>query len=323
MILVTGATGRIGHMLVKDLNKKYGRIRVFVREKSNLKPLEGCDCEYVYGDILNIESIREAVKDIDTIFHLAAHINISFYDKKKTIQTNVGGTKNIVKVCMEKGINLVYTSSIHALSTSDYVITEKSKLCTDTNEKRGIYDQSKSLALKEVLSAMEKGLKAIVLLPTGVIGPSDWRPSSFGLGMIKLVKMGLSSTLGGKYDYVDVRDVVYGIITAFDLKKYGEVYMLSGQLLDMKTYIEYLREFSGMPKSKPLAFVKKSVAMFLGYILGFFSKKSAITPYSVATLHSNSNISHGKATRELGYNPRDIKESLYDQYMWFKENGYI
>lgn len=323
MILVTGATGRIGHVLVKELNKKYGRVKVFVREKSNLKPLDGCDCEYVYGDILDLESLRKAVEGVDTLFHLAAHINISFYDKKKTLNTNVNGTKNVLKVCMEEGINLIYISSIHALSTSDYVITENSKLCTDTEEKRGIYDQSKSLATKEVLSAMEKGLKTIILIPTGVIGPYDFRPSSFGLGVIQSVKIGLSSTLEGKYDYVDVRDVVSGIVTAFDLKKYGEMYMLSGHLLDMKTYIEYLREFSGMPKLKPLALVKKSVAIFLGYILGFFSKKSAITPYSVATLHSNSNISHEKATRELGYHPRDIKESLYDQYIWFKDNGYF
>ena len=99
--------------------------------------------------------------------------------------------------------------------------------------------------------------------------------------------------------------------------------MLSGHLLDMKTYVEYLREFSGTSKFKPLALIKKSVAMFLGFVLGLFSKKSTITPYSVATLHSNSNISHEKATRELGYHPRDIKESLYDQYIWFKDNGYF
>lgn len=323
MILVTGATGRIGHVLVEELNKKYGRVKVLVREKSNLKSLETCNCEYIYGDILDIGSLRRAFEGVDTVFHLAAHINISFYDKKKTLNTNVNGTKNVVKICMEKNINLIYTSSIHALSTLDDVITEGSKLCTDTDEKRGIYDQSKSLATKEVLFAMERGLKAIILIPTGVIGPSDFRPSSFGLGVIQSVKMGLSSTLEGKYDYVDVRDVVSGIVRAFDLKKYGEIYMLSGHLLDMKTYVEYLREFSGTSKFKPLALIKKSVAMFLGFVLGLFSKKSTITPYSVATLHSNSNISHEKATRELGYHPRDIKESLYDQYIWFKDNGYF
>ncbi|NLZ24311.1 NAD-dependent epimerase/dehydratase family protein [Candidatus Dojkabacteria bacterium] len=323
MILVTGATGRIGHVLVGELNKKYGKVKVFVREKSNLKPLEGSNCEYVYGDILDIDSLRRAFEGVDTVFHLAAHINISFYDKKKTLNTNVEGTKNVVEVCMERGISLIYTSSIHALSTLDDVITERSKLCTDTDEKRGIYDQSKSLATKEVLSAIEKGLRAIILIPTGVIGPSDYRPSSFGLGMIQSVKMGLSSTLEGRYDYVDVRDVVSGIVRAYDLKKYGEMYMLSGHLLDMKTYVEYLREFSGVSKLKPLGLVKKSLAMFLGFVMGFFNKRSTITPYSVATLHSNSNISHQKATEELGYHPRGIKESLYDQYMWFKNNKYI
>ena len=41
------------------------------------------------------------------------------------------------------------------------------------------------------------------------------------------------------------------------------------------------------------------------------------------TLHSNCNISHEKATKELGYNPMPVKESIRDQYLWFKENGYL
>ena len=69
--------------------------------------------------------------------------------------------------------------------------------------------------------------------------------------------------------------------------------------------------------------IDKATSLFLGSILAFFNKKSQIPPYSVKTLHSNCHISHEKATQELGYHPRPIKESIRDQYIWFKENGYL
>lgn len=323
MILVTGGTGRIGNVLVKKLSEKYGKVKVLVREESDLTSLNGCDCEYVYGDILDIESLRKEFLDIDTVFHLAGYINISIYDRKKTYDTNVNGTKNIIELCLEHKVNLVYTSSIHALSTKDKVITENSQLCIDTLERRGIYDQTKALATKEVLKAIEQGLKAIIIMPTGVIGPYDFKPSSFGRGMIQSIKMGLSSTLDGMYDYVDVRDVVSGILKAYELNKYGEKFILSGGLVDMKTYIKYLREFEKKEIEAPLTVINKNMSMFMGFILGLLNKKSTISAYSVATLHSNCNISHKKASDILGYTPRNPKVSLYDQYLWFKENGYI
>jgi len=139
--------------------------------------------------------------------------------------------------------------------------------------------------------------------------------------MIQLVKSGLKSTVCGKYDYVDVRDVVNGILKAYDLKKYGERYILSGEILTMPTYASYLREFEGMKGITQI--LTDKLCIFIGTILSFFDKGAQITPYSIRTLQSNCNISHGKATKELGYKPRSIKESIYDQYTWFKENGYI
>lgn len=323
MVLVTGANGRIGNVLVKELIKKGIEVKALVRKTSDLKSLKGCNCEIVYGDILNIDELEKHFDGIETVFHLAGHINISFYDKNKTYNTNINGTKNIIDICLKKKINLIYTSSIHAFATQDKIITEESPLCIDTDEKRGIYDCSKALATKEILAAMGKGLRAIIVAPTGVIGPFDYEPSFFGAGMIQSIKSGLSYTVGGKYDYVDVRDVVNGMISAYLLKKYDNIYILSGEILDMKTYIKYLREFVGEKKFRPLRIIKQGLATFMGGIMGFFNRKSTITPYSISTLNSNCDISHEKATKDLGYNPMSLKKSLHDQYIWFKENGYL
>ncbi len=324
MILVTGGTGRIGNVLVKELNKKYGKVKVLIRAKSDLKPLNGFSCEYVYGDVLDKDSLERAVKDVDTIFHLAGIISISTHDEELTLNTNIQGTKNIVDIAVEHDIPLIYTSSIHAINAPEdgSLISEQTKLATDYATKRGIYDYSKATATQYILDNMRNhGLKAIIIHPTGVSGPNDYRPSFFGMGLISLVKSGIKSTISGCYDYVDVRDVVSAMLKAYELKKYGERYILSGEILSMKDFAEYLKDFTNIKVKTNL--IDKATSLFLGSILAFFNKKSQITPYSVKTLHSNCHISHEKATQELGYHPRPIKESIRDQYIWFKENGYL
>lgn len=323
MILITGATGRIGNVLVKELNKRVGRVKVFLRETSSKESLEGCDCEYVYGDILDLPSIERSLENVETVFHLAGHINISEYEKDLTLNTNIQGTKNVADMCLKHNIQLVYTSSIHAIFALEdgSLVTESTPLSTDLQKSRGIYDYSKACATQYVLDLQKEGLKAIIVHPTGVIGPYDYRPSYFGSGMISLIKAGIKITIGGEYDYVDVRDVVDAMLKAYDLRKFGERYILSGEKLTMKMYMLYLKEFENIQNISKIIGYKLS--LFLGGIASFFNRKSQITPYSVKTLYSNCNISHEKATRELDYNPRSIKESLRDQYLWFKENGYI
>ncbi len=325
MKLVTGATGRIGNVLVKRINKLGERVKVLVRKGSNLKALEGCNCEYVYGDILDTSTFENSLSDVDSIFHLAGHINISAYNKDLTYDTNIQGTKNIVELCVALDIPLVYTSSIHAIAspTDDSVITEETSFCIDTDERRGIYDCSKAYATKAILEGIKNGLKAIIVHPTGVTGPYDFKPSYFGLSIIDSIKSGLKVSIEGAYDYVDVRDVVWGILKAFELKKFGERYILSGEILSIKDMILYLREFEGLTNLPEVKLMSLNMSLLYASIASFFNRKSRITPYSVKTLNSNCNISHNKATKELGYEPMGVKQSLYDQYTWLKENHYF
>lgn len=323
MKLITGATGRVGIALVRELNTRGEKVKVLVREGSNTKELEQFNCEFVHGDILEVDKWESSLEDIDSIFHLAAHINISSKKKDFTFDTNIQGTKNIADLCLRKEIVMVYASSIHALSapSDGSTITEQTTFVTDSKERRGIYDYSKSYATKYVLEKANEGLKAIIVHPTGIIGPYDFRPSLFGQGMIDSVKSGLKLTTGGKFDYVDVRDVVWGMLKALELEKYGERYILSGEQLSMEEYVNYLKEFTGIQSNTKILGYTSS--LLLAYISSILNKDSQITPYGVKTLYSNSNISHEKSTKELGYNPRSVKESLFDQYTWFKLNGYL
>jgi dihydroflavonol-4-reductase len=323
MILVTGANGRVGNVLVKELESRGYKVKVFVREKSDLTSLEGCNCDYAYGDILKRDTIAKALVGVDVVFHLAGFINISPKDRDITMKVNIEGTKNIADLCLEKNVPLIYSSSIHAIDAPEdnSLITEDTPLATNLQESRGAYDYSKAIATEYILEQGKKGLKYIVFHPTGIIGPYDYEPSFFGSGMISLIKSGIKFNIGGKYDYVDVRDVVGAMIEGYEKEKWGERYILSGGVLDMKEYISYIKEFTNIYTiTKIIGF---NLSLLLGNIVFLFKPKGQITPYSVKTLYSNSNVSHAKATKEIEYAPISVKESLKDQYNWFKEKGYL
>jgi dihydroflavonol-4-reductase len=320
MILVTGATGRIGNVLVKSLSKGKESVRVLVRKTSDLKPLKGLDVQKVYGDIREYEAVKNAVKGCQYVYHLAGHINISNKNKNLTFSTNIEGTKNILRACKELNVKkLLHTSSIHALESpkDGSIVNENTPLC-DKNENRGVYDRSKAIATREVLNS---NVNSVIVCPTGVTGPYDYRPSFFGRGMIQNIKAGLKTAIPGTYDYVDVRDVVKGMLSAMKKGKTKNIYILGGEQISIKEYTKLLQKFTGIKgKIKELSY---SFTKTLGKILNFFSNNSSITPYSVDTLMSNSNISHKKAEKELGFKPRNIKQSLYDQFSWFKKNRYL
>lgn len=320
MILVTGATGRIGNVLVHSLVKGSDSVRVLIRKSSNLNPIKDLNIQQVYGDILDYDSVKKAVSGCKYVYHLAGHINISNKNKELTYSTNIQGTKNILKACEEEKVTkLLHTSSIHAFEAKSdgEVIDENTPLC-DSDDSRGIYDRSKAIATKEVLKSK---VNSVIVCPTGVVGPFDFRPSFFGKGMIESIKSKLKISVPGEYDYVDVRDVVNGMISAMQKGENKEIYLLGGEKLTMLDYFKLLQKLTGIKGS--IKTLKFESAILLGKFLNFFSNRSSITPYSIETLMSNSNISHIKAQKKLGFNPRSIEKSIYDQYIWFKKNRYI
>ncbi len=323
LTLVTGGTGRIGNVLLKELCKKGVPTRVLVRSTSDQSALKGCVYEQVVGDILDPESITKACEGVEYVYHLAGKINISTHGGQETFDTNMTGTQNVIQACLKAHIKrLLYISTIHVFSQSDdsKPITESVPFCQSTD--RNLYDCSKASATQEVLSAVrEQNLDAVIVAPTGVTGPYDYRPSYFGKSLISFVKSGMNYSVDGAYDYVDVRDVVNGMITAMEKGQKGEMYILSGERLTMRDFVSYIKEFTN--QTSQTTFLPHPIALALAHFQSFFNAESELTPYSLKTLLSNSNISHEKATKELGYVPRTVKESLKDQYEWFKKEGML
>lgn len=321
MWLVTGATGHIGNVLVRKLLERGEKVRAMILPGESREPLHDLHAETVEADVLNLDAVFESMRGIKGIFHLAGVISIMPGANPFVRKVNVDGTKNILHAAQEMKIDkLVYTSSIHAIQrVEDGIIDEN--IPYDMNNPYGAYDRSKAEATLEVLQSAQSGLEAVVACPTGVIGPYDFRGSMMGAVIHDAAAAKPTLYVDGAYDFVDVRDVADGLITAAEKGKRGESYILSGQKISVRYMLETVREVSGRNffQMKIPFDLAKFAAMFTPMYYQMAHATPRFTPYSLEVLKSNSNISHAKASRELDYQPRSLYESIHDTVKWFLE----
>lgn len=324
MILVTGATGHIGNVLVRELRQKGEEVRALIFPGEDTQSIKDLGVEMIEGDVLDIESIRRAMEGIHVVYHLAGVISIMPGQFPLLYRVNVGGTKNIIQVCKEKGVErLVYTSSIHALGEVKHGITMDERIGFNPDHVMGDYDRTKALASLEVLKAVKKdGLDAVLVCPTGVIGPYDYRQSEMGQLIFEFTKKKPHFIIDGAYDFVDVRDVARGQVLACENGQTGESYILSGEQLNLANLVNLVQEINGVWTSRinlPL-WLAKTAAVFTPMYYHLFHEKPQFTPYSIRTILSNSDVSHAKAQRELGYYPRSLQVTVRDTVGWIMEN---
>jgi dihydroflavonol-4-reductase len=320
MWLVTGATGHVGNVLVRKLLERGEKVRALILPGESRESISGLRVEAVEGDVLNLDAVFESMRGVKGVFHLAGIISIMPGPNPVVRKVNVEGTKNVIRAAREHGKKMIYTSSIHAIQrVEDGVIDEN--VPYDMNNPYGAYDRSKAEATLEVLKAAQTGLEAVVTCPTGVIGPYDFRGSMMGAVIHDAAAAKPTLYVDGAYDFVDVRDVAEGLISAAENGKRGESYILSGQKISVRYLLETVREITGRNffQMKIPFDVAKFAAMFTPMYYQLANETPRFTPYSLEVLQSNSNISHAKATRELGYHPRSLQESIRDAVKWFLE----
>ena len=322
-IIVTGATGHIGNVLVRLLLEDNRKVNALAMENESLEPLEGLDVDIVRGDVTDREFVFNLIEEGDTVFHLAGIIDIGIIPPEVVEKVNVGGTKNVVDACIEKKAKkLVYTSTVHIIDPVEgIVLTEPEEF----NEKKlvGAYAKTKAMATKYILDNAKAGkLDATVVYPSGVIGPYDFKISELGQVVLDYMNKKLLAYVRGGYNFVDVRDVAQGIYSAALKGRSGEGYILSGHTLSLKEMLKMLNKILGRTKLPPkiaLWFVKMFASISnLYYKLR--NKKPVFSAYSLYTLNTNSNFSHEKATLELDYSSRSPEESFRDSIEWFRQN---
>jgi dihydroflavonol-4-reductase len=323
-VAITGATGHLGGTLVRAILAQGRSVRVLARK--DLRAIQGLNVETVTGDVLNPESLMKLFKGVDTVYHLAARISIIGSEGGMVDKINVEGTKNVLDACLNSGIKrLVHFSSIHAFNSypHDEVIDESRALATGKNE--FYYDRSKATAQMAVREAVRQGLSAVILNPSGIIGPYDYKISRMGGVLLDIYHCRYPALIDGGYDWVDSRDVVASALAAETKGRDGECYLLSGHWVHVCDIARIVSEI--YCKKTPRFATPIWLCNLPAYCVVAYSKMRKVTPkftpQAIKALQRHRYISHEKATRELGHSPRPIETTIRDTLDWFKAQGML
>jgi len=323
-VVITGASGHVGANLVRALIDKGRPTRCLVHV--NCRALDGLDAEIVPGDISDADSLCRAFDGADIVYHLAACISLSMSDWSVLERVNVLGTRNVVEACRRAGVRrLVHFSSIHALVQEPMSAPVDESRPTVTSRRYPPYDRSKAAAELEVRRGIEKGLDAVIIIPTAIIGPHDYQPSYFGEALLSLARRRLPALVTGGFDWVDVRDVVAGAMRAEETAPTGARYLLSGHWVSMRDIAAMVAGITGVPAIKTVLplWLARIGAPFIQAASHLNGKRPLYTGVSLRALRSNRHISCERAVGDLGYKPRPFRETLADTLHWFEENGYL
>ncbi len=169
-VLVTGGGGFLGGAIVRYLVADGTAVRSFSR--GQYAELEALGVEQVQGDLTDLDAVREACRDVESVFHVAAKAGVwgeyaSFYGP------NVTGTENIITACRECGVQrLIYTSSPSVVFDSGDM-EGADETVPYPKSYHAAYPHTKALAEHMVLTAAKEGLPAVALRPHLIWGPGD------------------------------------------------------------------------------------------------------------------------------------------------------
>lgn len=317
--LITGASGHLGSTIIKFLkkdpdNKIYG----LIMKGDELMGEE--NVMYFNGDITDSRSLdsffSSSPSEGSIVIHAAGLISIEDDISPLLFNVNVEGTLNVIKMCKKYNASrLVYISSVDALGeekNEDGIIEEHEFATTNI---RGGYAYTKALSSSYVIKeARDKNLDAIVIMPSCILGVGDTLGNNHLNKFVRsLIKKRVPISLEGGFDFVDVRDVALGIIKASISGKSGESYILSNKYYSVDELEECVREIVGGHKKTRISL--KTMNFFVpivGFFARVFRKRNLLTKYSVHTLSTHLLFSHEKATRELAFHPRSLKDTIID-----------
>lgn len=317
-VVVTGASGHIGVNLVRALVGAGRPVRALVHRDG--RPLDGLPVERVTGDVRTPATIDRALDGAVTVFHLAARITIGGEPPAEVRAVNVEGTRNVVEACLRRGARrLVHFASIHALSArpAGEVVDEAR---SPAGPGAPLYDRSKAEGMRAVLEGVGRGLDAVVVMPTAVIGPADLAPSRMGQVLLDLYHGRFPALLDGGFDWVDVRDVVSGALAAERLGARGGRYILSGRWASLEGLAAMVARVEGARPPRlvcPMWLARAGAPLALAWSR-LSGTRPLFTPAALHALRNHRRVSHERAARELGWAPRPLEETVADTFEWFR-----
>jgi dihydroflavonol-4-reductase len=324
MILVTGGTGLLGSNLIYELTSKGEKVRALKRISSKpeiVRKVFGyytehpdelfSGIEWLDGDITNTAEVFAAVKGVKKIYHTAGFVSFNPRDNADILRINVKGTENIVNACLENGIEkLCFVSSTSAIGQGEDGETLNEEMYWTKKGKESIYAASKYQAEMEVWRGINEGLNAVIVNPSIIIGPGDWKRSS--LRLFYEIYKGIRFYTEGITGYVDVRDVVKAMILLMNGNFSGERYIVSEGNYSYKKILTMIADSLGKRPPDILAtpFMTRIAYLLDGIWSSLIKADRRITKDILTASHRNILFSNDKIRNTTGMEFIPVADSI-------------
>ena len=316
-VLVTGANGHIGSHVVRELVSSGSAAVAFVRPTSDRRGLAGVACEVREGDLLDAATVISAAEGVDAIIHVGAiHANAE-KSQGEMARTAVEGTRAVLAAAVAAKVKRVVLCSSGA--TVGFALEPGKPLDESHHQQKTSSPYIHAKVAQERFALEEAGrhgLEVVVVNPSGVFGPRDYRLTPASRALVGLLQ-GDPAFL--HVCATDVRDVGRGHVFALQKGVAGQRYLLSGDNLAPKELSALMARTAGI---KPPVF--RPPGFLLRFLVGRGEKKARAAgidpPVTLSSLEDldGGNIVYdaGRSKRELGMTYRPATEVLTDAWRW-------
>jgi dihydroflavonol-4-reductase len=302
------------------------RLRLLTRQTSRMDSLAGIDAEMVTGDLREPAGLRCALEGCDALVHVAADYRLWVRDPEQMYAANVTGTRELLKLAREVGVQrVVYTSSVATMGfKADGTIVNEDTPVSLT-EMIGHYKRSKFMGELEAIRAAKAGQHVMILNPTTPIGPGDSKPTPTGRIIVDFLNKNFPAYVDTGLNLVDVAEVARMHVVALDRGTPGERYILGGENLTLKQILDRMSAITGLPS--PTMKVPHAVAMAFAFFDENFTgklrgKEPRATVEAVRMGKKMMFASSAKAEGELGFRVVPIYDAMRSAIEWFIAHEY-
>ncbi len=325
--LITGADGLLGNNLVRELLSRNYEVSVLLLNKQlPAIGLNGLPVHRYFGNILDKSAVDNAISGHDIVIHAAA--NTQVYPARDSLirEVNITGTGNVIEACLKHNVKRL----IHIGTANSFAPGNKQKPGNENGSyigyKYGLdYIDSKYEAQKTVINAVTtKGLNAVIVNPTFMIGPYDTKPSS-GCLILALYHKKIPIYTKGSKTYIAVKDAAVTIANALTLGKIGECYILGNHSLSYKEVFDLIAET--IETKAPRFSLPSPLVKFYGNYNSWYNKISGRVPSvtkELALLSCEHHCYSGEKARQQLHMPcTDMRIAIKECFEWFQQNKYI
>ena len=328
--LVTGATGFVGFHVAQQLVARGETVRVLARPNSrldNIHALGKTNVELVYGDLTDGESLRQAIRGCDTLYHVAADYRLWAKDPQELYRANVDGTRQLLAIAKEAGLQkIVYTSTVGALGIPHDGTSGNEDTPVAVENMIGHYKRSKFLAEEAVRQFAGEGLPVVIVNPSTPVGERDIKPTPTGQIIVDFLNRKMPAYVDTGLNLIDVRDCAAGILLAGERGRIGERYILGCRNTSMREMLQMLATITGLPAPKvkmPYALAWLAVGaenMIMDRVLN----RAPAHPFEgVKMARHKMFFDASKAVKELHLPQSPVEDALQRAVEWFRANSYV